>query len=118
MSDGIESFYDDAMDLVRSCAIEKNIEFDGYFQQRWKDSADTIINFDEEYFEDPDRRDLYVFLSAMVDDQIFSFVQKVFEFFQDRSFDENGELIPIEQVTKEFVEDKIDYLTKEKGVKF
>lgn len=70
------------MVLIPSCAIEKDIEFDGYFKQRWKDSADTIINLDEEYFNDPDRTELYVYLSTMVDEQNFSFLNQVYFFFE------------------------------------
>lgn len=94
------------MDLIRSCADEKDIEFDGYFKQRWKDSADTIVSFDEEYFDDPDRTELYVFLSAMVDEEIFSFLNQVYFFYEHRD------------LTKEIVQDKIEYLTKIKGVRF
>ncbi len=100
------NIYDDSMDLIRSCADEKNIEFDGYFSERWAESADTIINFDEEYFEDPDRRDLYVFLSAMVDEEIFAFLKKVFKLFDSNP------------ITKEIIQEKIEYLTKVKGVRF
>lgn len=98
--------YCDTMDLIRSCAIEKDIEFDGYFKQRWKDSADTIVNFDEEYFDDPERTELYVYLSALVDEEIFSFLKQVYLFYEQRN------------LTKEIVQDKIEYFTKIKGVRF
>lgn len=98
--------YKDAMELIRSCAVEKNIEFDGYFLERWSESADTIINFDEDYFDDPDKRDLYVFLSSIVDDEIFSFLKIAFTLYES------------EPITKDFVQDKIEYLTKVKGVRF
>lgn len=101
-----EDIYAESMDLIRSCADEKGIEFDGYFKQRWKDSADTIVSFDEEYFDDPDRTELYVFLSAMVDEEIFSFLNQVYYFYEHKD------------ITKELVQDKIEYLTKIKGVKF
>ena len=101
-----DDIYRDAMDLIRSCAIEKDIEFDGYFKQRWKDSADTIVSFDKEYFDDPDRTELYVFLSAMVDEEIFSFLNQVYYFYEHKD------------ITKELVQDKIEYLTKIKGVRF
>ncbi|MCB4234090.1 hypothetical protein LDL59_00440 [Kaistella anthropi] len=101
-----DDIYPDAMDLIRSCAIEKGIEFDGYFKQRWKDYADAIVNFDEEYFDDPDRTELYVYLSAMVDEEIFSFLNQVYFFYEQRD------------LTKEVVQDKIEYLTKIKGVRF
>ncbi|WP_313504518.1 hypothetical protein [Kaistella carnis] len=106
LEDPNEDIYAESMDLIRSCADEKGIEFDGYFKQRWKDSADTIVSFDEEYFDDPDRTELYVFLSAMVDEEIFSFLNQVYYFYEHKD------------ITKELVQDKIEYLTKIKGVRF
>ena len=101
-----DQVYEEAMRLLRSCADEKDIEFDGYFNQRWIDSADNIINFDEEYFDDLKRIELYVYLSAAVDREIYFFL----EHLHDELF--NAELTP------QLVKDKIEYLTKEKGVRF
>ena len=106
LEDPNDDIYAESMDLIRSCADEKGIEFDGYFKQRWKDSADTIVSFDEEYFDDPDRIELYVFLSAMVDEEIFSFLNQVYFFYEHKN------------ITKEIVQDKIEFLTKIKGVRF
>lgn len=109
--DGFESMLKESMELIHSCAVEKGIEFDGYFTQRWKDAADTVVSFDEEYFDDPDKRDLYVYLSAMVDDEIFGFLDSVYRTFEYTGFDRPP-------LTKEILEEKIHYLTKEKGVRF
>lgn len=106
LEDPHDQIYDEAMDLVKSCAVEKGIEFDGYFNQRWKDSADTIVSFDEEYFDNPDRIELYVHLSAMVDDQIFGFLNEVYNFFEQKV------------ITNEIIANRIHYLTKLKGVRF
>lgn len=103
---GSKYIYNDSMNILRSCANEKKIEFDGYFQSRWEDSANTIINFDEDYFDDEDRRDLYVFLSALVDEEIFLNLKKIIRFTQQI------------EITKEFLNEKILFLTKTKGVKF
>ena len=67
----LENFYDDGMNLIRGAAADKNLQFDVYFRECWEISADTIFEFDEDYFEDDDRRDRYVFLSALVDEEIF-----------------------------------------------
>lgn len=101
-----EDLYHESMELIRSCAAEKEIEFDGYYNQRWIDSANTIINFDEEYFDDADRRDLYVYLSAMVDEEIFAFLNSTHYYFEHHN------------ITKTIIEEKISHLTKIKGVKF
>ena len=78
-ADNLEEFYNDSIELIRGTADEKEIEFDEYFRTRWKDSADTIVSFDELYFSDTDRRDLYVFLSAQVDDEIFEYLSYVWK---------------------------------------
>lgn len=98
--------YNDAMELLRACAAEKDIEFDGYFNQRLQDAADTIINFDKDYFEDADRRNLYVFLSAMVDEEIFQNLKTVYAHL-DKS-----------KLTRQSLKGEIEFLTKEKGISF
>lgn len=100
-----------SMELIHSCAVEKGIEFDGYFTKRWKDAADTIVSFDEDYFDDPDKRDLYVNLSAMVDDEIFGFLSILYNTFEYSGYDRPP-------LTREIVQQKIHDLTKEKGVRF
>lgn len=106
LEDPADDQYPESMDLIRSCAVEKNIEFDGYFHQRWKESADTIINFDEEYFDDPDKIELYVFLSASVDEEIFEFLQVVYQ-----------NIFKLD-LTREMILEKIEFLTKEKRIRF
>ena len=106
LQDGGDEAYEDAMGLLRTCADEKDIEFDGYFNQRWVDSANTIINFEEEYFDDLQKIELYVYLSAAVDREIYFFL----EYVQERLFKV--------ELTPELVKEKIEYLTKVKGVRF
>lgn len=106
LEDPHDQIYNQAMDLIKSCADEKGIEFDGYFSQRWKDSAHTIVSFDEEYFDNPDRIELYVHLSAMIDEQIFGFLNEVYDFFEQKP------------ITRQIIQDKVHYLTKIKGVTF
>lgn len=57
---------------------------------------DTIINFDEEYFDDLKRIELYVYLSAAVDREIYFFL----EHLQNELF--NAELTP------QLIKDKIE----------
>lgn len=103
--DDMVNFYDDAMGLIRGAAADKNIEFDGYFRERWEMSADTIFEFDEEYFEDEDQRDLYVFLAALVDEDIFAYLHYVWHH------------VFHEELTEDIIEIRILEL-KEKGVSF
>lgn len=101
----LDNFYDDSMNLIRGVAADKNIEFNGYFRERWEISADTIFEFDEDYFEDQDRRNLYVFLSALVDREIFEYLHYVWHHVHD------------EELTGVIIENRIEQL-KEKGVRF
>lgn len=101
----LDNFYDDAMNLIRGAAADKNIEFDGYFRERWEISANTIFEFDEDYFEDQDRRDLYVFLSALVDKEIFDYLHYVWHHVRGK------------ELTGVIIENRIEQL-KEKGVRF
>ena len=36
------------------------------------------MNFDEDYFENRDRKNLYVFLSALYDDEVFDYLQSAY----------------------------------------
>ena len=74
----VSSYLNDCMDLLHGFAQEKGIEIDGYFQERWEDAADTIVNFDEEYLENRDRKNMYVFLSALYDDEVFDYLQSAY----------------------------------------
>jgi len=104
-ADNISEFYKDAMELIRSEAIERNIVFDGYFKDKWKIEAENVMTFDSEYFEDSDRRDLYVFLSALVNQDIYDFLEYVWPFVFNEDISENS-------VHREI------YKLQEKGVKF
>lgn len=101
----LQEFYDDAMELIRGAADEKEIEFDEYYRKRWENSADTILSFDEMYFSDPDKRDLYVYLSAQVDEDIFSYLDYVWSNFYHK------------KLTVEILKTKVKELIQ-KGTKF
>ena len=101
----VSSYLNDCMDLLHGFAQEKGIEFDGYFQVRWEDSADTIVEFDEDYFENRDRKNLYVFLSVLYDDEVLEYLRNAYE------------IAKLETPTKEWVELQVDLLIA-KGVRF
>lgn len=105
IGDDVDAIHKDTMELIRDEAIQRNIEFDGYFKQRWKDSADTIVNFDEEYFDEPDKRDLYVYLSALVDNDILNFLNQYYFFHNQKD------------ISREYIEEQIQHL-KDKGTRF
>ena len=84
-----ELFYDDPQQpdyylegvfgLLHDEASKRGIEFEGYFITKWTESANTIINFDEEYFSNLDRRNLYVYKAAATDPEIFALLQEAYK---------------------------------------
>ncbi len=101
----MDQFFDSAMELIRSEAIERKIQFDGYFRTRWEIEADNVMSFDSDYFEDKNRRNLYVYLSALINQDIFEMVEYIWPFMQDEDLDEN-------------ILHREIYFLQEKGVKF
>ncbi len=75
----MESYWRDAIGLIQSEAIDKGIEFDGYFKEKWEDAAGTIFNFNEYYFDDEERRKLYVYLSALYDEEIMIHLKDAYQ---------------------------------------
>lgn len=101
----IPGFFDDAMELIRSEAIERNIVFDGYFREKWKIEAEHVMTFDSAYFEDKEKRNLYVYLSALNNHDIYEMVEYIWPIVFD------------EDLTENFLHREI-YFLQEKGVKF
>ncbi|MGE8528528.1 hypothetical protein [Chryseobacterium rhizosphaerae] len=104
-ADNIPEFYNDAMELIRAEAIERNIKFDKYFRGKWEIEADNVMTFDQEYFEDQQRRDLYVFLAGLINQDIYEFLEYIWPFAFDEDISENS-------IQREI------YKLKEKGVRF
>ena len=63
------------------------------------------MNFDEDYFENRDRKNLYVFLSALYDDEVFDYLQRAYS------------IAKLEAPTQEWVMLQVDSLI-DKGVRF
>lgn len=100
-----EAYFNDAISLIHGEAQRKGHEFDDYFQTKWQNAADTISQFNEPYFDDINRQKLYVFLSAMLDDEIFGYLNDA------------QEVAGITNFTKEDIHKEIDNLIK-LGTKF
>ena len=75
----LEEYFECCYALILGEADRKGIEFHGYLTEKWIESADTIIHFDEEYFDDLDRKKLYVYLSSLYDDEIYSYLCDAYE---------------------------------------
>ena len=48
----LDAYWRDSFGLIQEAVINKGIEFDGYFAEKWDDAADTITQFNEFYFDD------------------------------------------------------------------
>lgn len=104
-ADNMGIVFNDGMDMLRECAVAKKIDFDGYFGERLEESAESIISFDDDYFDDQPKRNLYVFLSAKVDDQIFENLSYVWQ------------VVKGEDLTHEILDAKLEHY-KKAGVRF
>lgn len=78
-SNDLEGYLRDVFGLLHDEATKRNIEFNGYFQTKWEESSNTITNFDEEYFADMDRRNLYVYKSAYLNSDILELLQYAYQ---------------------------------------
>ena len=63
------------------------------------------MDFDEDYFENRDRKNLCVFLSALYDDEVFEYLQSAYA------------IAKLEAPTQEWVKLQVDGLV-DKGVRF
>ncbi len=70
----LEQYFEDCYSLIVGEAGQRGIEFDGYLKQKWIQSSDTIIDFDEDYFEDFNRKKLYVYLSSLYNKEIYDYL--------------------------------------------
>lgn len=100
-----EGVYQNVMELIRTEAIEKEIEYDGYYRHKWEEEAENVMTFDKEYFEDKDRRDLYIFMAALEDQEIFHLLYNIWNLSKSEDLNEN-------------ILHREIYNLKEKGVKF
>ena len=103
--ENLDGYFEDAYSLIVVEADRKGIEFDGYFKERWQQSANSIIHFDQEYFDDFKRKKLYVYLSSLYDEKIYSYLCDAYNVASQ------------EAPTKEEMEKRIQKLISE-GVNF
>ncbi|KMQ61564.1 hypothetical protein ACM46_16280 [Chryseobacterium angstadtii] len=94
----ISFFYEHSMDLIKDAAIEKNIYFDNQNFGKDKFNSYTI-----EHFNNKEKRNLYVFCSALTDEEIFNYLDYVWS----HKFGEN--------LNKNILSKEIQFL-KDKGI--
>ena len=98
-------FFENAIGILQYFAVKKNIEFDGFFRTKWEIEADHPMTFDEAYFEDENRSELYVYLSAEADSEIYDCLKYAYDLVHDEKMSNN-------------VLHKEIYLLKEQGISF
>lgn len=104
-ADNREMMFENAIGLLQYTAVQKNIEFDGYFKTKWEIEADHPMTFDDEYFENENRSELYVYLAAEANSEIYECLKFAYDLTHD-------EMLSTEVLHKEI------YLLREMGVKF
>ncbi|MDF2931196.1 MAG: hypothetical protein K0R36_527 [Chryseobacterium sp.] len=97
--------FENAIGLLQYAAVQKNIEFDGYFRTKWEIEADHPMTFDDEYFENENRSELYVYLAAEADPEIYECLEYAYNLTHDEDLNEN-------------ILHREIYTLQEKGVKF
>lgn len=100
-----EVFFETAVGLIQYFAVEKNIEFDGYFRTKWEMEAEHPMTFDDEYFENENRSVLFVYLAAEADPEIFECLKVAYDICHN------------EKLSNEVLHKEI-YLLKESGIGF
>ncbi|MDV3603778.1 hypothetical protein CMU86_11485 [Elizabethkingia anophelis] len=74
----IQGYMNDAFSLIAGEAIQKGLEFDGYFKTKYEEALKNIPNFDEDYFANEDRVKLYVLLSALQNKEIMQYLEYIY----------------------------------------
>lgn len=103
--ENLSELYEDLVSFIQYQANEKKIEFDGFFRTKWEIEVEHPMTFDEEYFENENRSELYVYLAAENDKEVFSWLEYAWNLTHD------------EKLTENILHREI-YLLKEKGVSF
>ncbi|OBW43473.1 hypothetical protein AB670_00002 [Chryseobacterium sp. MOF25P] len=104
-SENLSELYYDMVGFIQYQANQKEIEFDGFFKTKWKIEAEHPMTFDEKYFEDENRSELYVYLAAEKDKDVLSWLEYAWNLTHE------------EKLTENILHREI-YLLKEKGVSF
>ncbi|UTG66792.1 hypothetical protein J2O02_18385 (plasmid) [Elizabethkingia anophelis] len=75
----LDSYFDDCYSFIVGEADKRKIEFEGYLRTKWEESSKTIYEFDEDYFDNLDRKKLYVYLSALYNSEIYSILKDAYD---------------------------------------
>lgn len=64
--------------ILQKC-VDKKIQFDAYYRRLWGICPTTVFNFELDFFKDQKKRDLYLFLAALSDCEIFEDLKSVWK---------------------------------------
>lgn len=103
--DDLLELYENGIGLIQYLAVEKKIEFDEFFRTKWEIAAEHPMTFDEEYFENENRSELFVFLAAEADEEVYECLEYIYNLTHD------------ENLSKNVIHREI-YKLREKGIKF
>jgi hypothetical protein len=103
--EGLLELYENGIGVIQYFAVEKKIEFDGYFLRKWEIEAEHPMSFNEEYFENENRNELFIFLAAEADIEIYECLEYLYSHTH------------AESLSKHLLYKKI-YELREQGVKF
>lgn len=101
----VQQYLNDCISLLVGEGNDRVIEFDGYFQERYEAEAENPVDFDEDYFDQDDRKKLYVYLCGQVDDEMLTMLQDAYK------------VAGLEAPTKEDLKQMSDALIR-RGVRF
>lgn len=89
-SDNPLYYFDQSMNIFRMLGIEKGIEIEEYYQTKFlKEAKKHPVFFDDEYFQNKDRRNLYVYHCALLDTEIFSYLNLFWSYHSGEELNEN-----------------------------
>ena len=94
-----------ALRILQYAAVQKNIEFDGYFRTKWEIEEDHPMTFGDEYFENENRSELYVYLAADTNEEIYEGLEFAYN------------LTHQQKLSKELLHQEINSL-REQGITF
>jgi hypothetical protein len=75
----LNSYFEDCYSFIVGEADKRGIEFEGYLKTKWIDSSDTIYDFNDDYFDNIERKKLYVYLSSLYNSEIYSILIDAYE---------------------------------------
>lgn len=75
----LSTYFTDCLTALVILGSHKGIEFGGYYQTKWEQNLVNPLQFSELYFEDFERKKLYVLMATVIDEEMEHFYKKMYE---------------------------------------